>query len=365
MRLLIPLAVLMVVVIAACGPAEQPSDQRQEALTRGSLQLATGQEDTLPSSHFNGAISLELRAPSKVPQDGLLNGLDVVMTNESTQPLRFFYSGDVLDFEVLDADGEVVWRHLHWAVLPKAMFTLALGESMPVSDLGFGGNAEWDLRDGEGLPVAPGEYQVRGIVEVELRDLASEGTARLETPAQTLTVQEAPLPDYAKALDVELIAPSEVRAGVPVPVDMRFTNNGDKTLALWWSGHGQSPRSHHSDIAIFRDGEPIWRVIDANEIKASWGIVMLAPGETQTMSSIRFVVSGDGFKGDGEPWEWDQRADCGEHRFEPCETPVAPGTYTIRGVINVSPPETLEQEAPFTPERSAIATEPHELVITP
>ncbi|MEX0762464.1 MAG: hypothetical protein WD333_08550 [Dehalococcoidia bacterium] len=366
MRILISLAVVLAAVMTACGPGTEAAAPGQGTPTPGSQQVAASQEVTpTPASYLDGDITVELRVPGEVSQGDRLTGLDVIITNEGIEPLKFFYSGNVLDFEVLNADGDIIWRQLGPYVEPLGTFNLLPGQSDVVSELNWASQGMWDLRDREGFPVDPGEYQVRGVVTVLLQDPADGGdTERLVTAAHTLTVQEAPLPDYAQALDVELIAPSEVRAGAPVPVDMRFTNNGDKPLALWWSGYNQAPRSHHLDIVIFRDDEPIWRVVDAHDIRSS-GIVMLEPGETQTMSSISFVTSGNGFKGEGEPWEWDQRADCGEHRFEPCETPVAPGTYTIRGVINVSPPETLEQEAPFTPERSAIATAPHEFVITP
>jgi hypothetical protein len=265
-------------VVAACGQLGESSGPREGT--------------PMPASYFDRAITLELKAPSEVHQGERLKGLDVVMTNQGEEPFTFYYSGNLLDFEVLDGEGDVVWRYLGVSILPLGTFTLVPRESKAVSEFHWTSQGQWDLRDREGFPVGPGEYQVRGVVTLHLQDPAEDQSEeRLETAPHTLTVHEAPLPDYAQAIALELTAPPEARSGEPVPIDLRITNTGDEPLVLWWSGHNQIPRSHHSDIVIFQDGKPIWRAIDAYDVRAS-GIVTLGPGESQAMSSIPFLNQG-------------------------------------------------------------------------
>lgn len=329
--------------------------------TRPSTEPAT---TSASARYFDDTIALKLVADPEVRQGERLRGVDVVMTNEGKEPFTFFYSGNLLDFEVLDGAGDVIWKYLAVYLQPLGTFTLAPGESTAASELHWTSQGQWDLRESEGFPVEPGTYQVRGVLTFLLQDPAEDGSEqRLETPLHALTVHRASLPDYARVIELELIVPQEVRSGEPVTLDLRFTNFGQRPVVLWWSGHNQIPRFHHSDIVVVRGGAAVWRVVDANDVRGL-GTVTLGPGESRSMSEIRFVTPGGGFKGSGEPWEWDQRADCGEHRFVPCELPVEPGIYTIRAVINVSPPETLDQVPPFTPERTALVTESHQLVIT-
>ncbi|MDA0987866.1 MAG: BsuPI-related putative proteinase inhibitor [Chloroflexi bacterium] len=276
----------------------------------------------------------------------------VIIKNVSGSILRLWYGADYVVFQVRDGSDNTIGPEAGAYLLWLGGMQLFPGQVRVVEQIR---SLERDL---EGFPLEPGEYQIKGIVKFSLQDPphGSRSYERLETSVHTLTITEAPLPEYAKAIELELTAPSEVRAGESVPMDMRITNTSDKPVILWWSSDKVGPRPNDIEIVVFRDGEPVWRATSAHGVQYQ-GTITLGPGESQTMSGMSFRATNGRYKSSGDPWEWDQRADCGE--------PVEPGTYTVRGVVNVSPPETMEQEPPFTAERTTIATEPRELVIIP
>ena len=354
-RLLIPVLSigLMTAVTIAC---EQPLDSSVQ------------QEVTpTPASYFDGVITLKLIAPQEARQWEQITGLDVVMTNRGQEPFTFWFGSNLLLVTIFDGQGKELWRPLGAFPLWLSSYTLEPGESRPLSSLNnklF--PVQWDLRDLEGFPVGPGEYKIKGIVTLWFQDPSPGSTKELwETSAHTLTITGTPMPQYAQGIKIELTAPSEARAGEPLPMDLRITNTSDKPVILWWSGDKVSPKPNDMDIVIFQEDKPIWRATSAHGVQYQ-GTITLGPGESQSMSGMSFRATNSRYKSSGDPWVWDQVAACGDYpRFEPCQDPVEPGTYTIRGVVNVSPPETLEQEPPFIAERTTIATEPMELVITP
>ncbi|MEX0761965.1 MAG: hypothetical protein WD333_05960 [Dehalococcoidia bacterium] len=179
MRLLISLAVLLTAVMIACGTGTEAAPE---------------QGTPMPASYLDGDITVELRAPGEVSQGDRITGLDVIIANESDELFTFFYSGNVLDFEVLNGDGDIIWRQLGGYDEPLGTFNLLPGQSDAVSELNWASQGMWDLRDEEGFPVEPGEYQVRGLVTVWLQEPADGGERdQLVTAAHTLTVQETPL----------------------------------------------------------------------------------------------------------------------------------------------------------------------------
>ena len=44
------------------------------------------------------------------------------------------------------------------------------------------------------------------------------------------------------------------------------------------------------------------------------------------------------FEGLGESWTWDFHGHCGDQYFSRCRSPIEPGSYSVRGVVNVAPP---------------------------
>ncbi|MDA1174021.1 MAG: hypothetical protein O2826_05825 [Chloroflexi bacterium] len=289
---------------------------------------------------------LQLIAPETINQGEWLEGLDVILTDTSGQLREFASGAGILDFEVTDARGNVIWQNLKVIPLPLVFRTIHPYDVLSVADMHMAAPGKWDLRDPNGIPVEPGEYQLTGIVSL--------GGARMTTAAQTLTVLPAPLPDYAHSMQLELLAPPTFATGQPVPLDMRVTNTGNAPVSLLWSGGGQFPPFHYLDILIYRDDAVIWRASLAHGLRGS-GDFILAPGEGRTMSSL--------FEGYGAPWFWDQSQGCGDNRDGACEDFVGPGTYIIRGAASVTPPWVLEQDPPFTLKFTTVTTPPQELII--
>jgi hypothetical protein len=324
-----------------------------------------------PASHFDGAISVALKAPAAVRQREQLTGLDVVMTNEGEEPFVFQFSGNLLDFEVLDPEGVVIWSFLGGWDLPLGNFTLKPGESQALSRMEWSVQGKWGLRDRQGFPVPPGEYGIRGVARLEIPGREFGTVDPLRTSVHTLTVEGVPLPAYAQDVELELLVPDEAKAGKsipialaaePIPIDLRVTNNGEKSLSLWWSGVNTHPRFNYLNIYAFRNGEPIWDVISVIDID-NRGMVTLEPGESRTLSSFTLEPEQRGFEpsnyeGTGEPWLWNQRADCGKYPGNPCGHLVEPGVYTVRAVVTVS------EDPSFSADHAAIATDTHQLVIT-
>ncbi|MFH1560442.1 MAG: hypothetical protein ABID84_03420 [Chloroflexota bacterium] len=338
------------------------------AVLAASCQLANSSlnenETPTPASYFDGTITLELIAPSEVSQGEVLMGLDVVMTNEGQEPFAFCFGSDLRLFNIIDGEGKEVWHSVASGEGWLAFYTLEPGESRVLSSLSNNlAPQQWDLRDPEGFPSGPGKYQVKGMVTLCFES-PEPGLAhqRLETSVHTLTIKEAPMPEYAQGIELALTAPAEARAGDPVPMDMHITNKGNGPVVLWWGDEALYLPDKYLDIVIFEEDKPIWRATSAQGVPSWLGIITLNPGESQTMSNMSFDARKDAYWSSGKPLVWNQVANC-DAGFEPCDEPVGPGTYTIRGVVNVSPPEALGQEGPL--ERTTIATEPHQLVITP
>jgi hypothetical protein len=289
---------------------------------------------------------LRLIAPETINQGERLDGLDVILTDTSGRLREFASGASILDFEVADAHGNLIWQNLKVIPLPLVFRTIRPYDALSVANMPLTASGKWDLRDPDGVPVEPGEYQLTGIISL--------GGARMTTTAHTLTVLPAQLPDYAQPVRVELLVPPTSVAGQPVPMDMRVTNTGDAPVSLLWSGGGQTPPFHYLGVLIYRNDALIGRASLAHGVDGT-GDFILAPGEGRTMSSL--------FEGYGDPWFWDQPQECSYHRNDPCEGFVGPGTYIIRGTISVVPPWVLDQEAPFTMEFTTVTTPPQELVI--
>lgn len=120
------------------------------------------------------------------------------------------------------------------------------------------------------------------------------------------------------SLRLELVAPTTIRAGAPVPVALRLTNVADRPAELHLVG-----REIAFDIVVAReDGTVVWRRLTRAAIQGILQIRTLAPGETLELRDV-----------------WRQRSDAGH--------PVPPGTYTLLGVVPT--------EEPKRPLRTAVA----------
>jgi len=103
---------------------------------------------------------------------------------------------------------------------------------------------------------------------------------------------------------LEIVAPSTVRPGESVPVALRVTNPGDRSLDLYLVG-----RTITFDIVVAApDGQVVWRRLEGASVQQILQVRTLAPGETLELRDA-----------------WSQRTNAG--------APTAPGSYTMQGVI--------------------------------
>lgn len=290
-------------------------------------------------------ISLQLIAPSQVQQYGHVDGLDILLTNSGDAATFSHGCGGDMLFKVFDSNGNEVWHSSDWMLPCLAHTTVKHDESVSISTFS-GGTVSWDLRDQNGFPVPPGDYTVQGLFH--------QPATPLVTPKQRLTVLPAQMPAYAKQIKLDITAPAAAKAGDTIPMDLRLTNTGNEPLTYWWSGTNYAPRLNYVNIVVIKDGEPIWSTIDAHDITGE-GPETLAPSEEKAVGSLF-----------AQTWTWDLHADCsgGLSRYQRCDTPVEPGTYTVRAEVNVSPPGTQDQTTSSPPERTAVSVQ-QTLVVEP
>lgn len=117
----------------------------------------------------SGAVTVELELPDTVrPGDEVPITLRV--RNTGTGPVELRMTGDPVAFDlfVTRPDGTEVLRRLHGEVIAEVLQQRFLppGEAIELPD-------QWQQRDDEGRPVAPGTYYVQGIVPAEDLDLTS------------------------------------------------------------------------------------------------------------------------------------------------------------------------------------------------
>lgn len=110
----------------------------------------------------------------------------------------------------------------------------------------------------------------------------------------------------ADSLDLELLLPSRVRAGAPVPIRLRVRNRTGRSLDLYLLG-----RTTTFDVVITGvGGEEVWRRLEDEVIPAIVHLRPLAPAEPLEAEAV-----------------WDQHTKGGKR--------VAPGEYTVRGILLV------------------------------
>lgn len=103
---------------------------------------------------------------------------------------------------------------------------------------------------------------------------------------------------------LEIVVPSRVRPGEPVPIALRATNPGDRSLDLYLLG-----RTITFDIVVAApDGRVVWRRLEGATVQQILQIRTLAPGETLELRDA-----------------WSQRTNAG--------AAATPGSYTVQGII--------------------------------
>jgi len=121
-------------------------------------------------------------------------------------------------------------------------------------------------------------------------------------------VVEAPTTPSAErqvdSMRVELVVPSRVAAGQPVPMTLRLRNTLDRPITLYLQG-----RPVAFDLVVEQsEGAVIWRRLEGAAASAILGVRTLAPGEV-----LDFKES------------WDQRSRAGRQ--------VRPGKYSVSGSV--------------------------------
>lgn len=161
-------------------------------------QRASGLHAQDPSALLLDAITIELVASPIAVSGTWLDGIDIVMTNSDSIPFHFSSGADILDFHVLDENGDIVWKYLGDGVLPNYLrdSTIDPHQSISVSELARRKPVLWNLRSGLGYTeqtplVEPGIYRLKGFVTILLPSSSmSYQTLRLETGLQRLVIRQ-------------------------------------------------------------------------------------------------------------------------------------------------------------------------------
>ena len=118
----------------------------------------------------------------------------------------------------------------------------------------------------------------------------------------------------APALTLGLEVPASVRVGTPVSFKVTVQNTSNRPVALTLGG-----RPPYDVVVTTPDGQEVWRWSHGEAIQAILELKTLKPGEALEFAAV-----------------WGQRDNAG--------TPVPAGTYWVRGVVNLDPPEQLATE---------------------
>lgn len=170
-------------------------------LTIGTLMLACSQSVSGlyaqdPSTSLPDAITIELVASPIAISGTWLDGIDIVMTNSDSIPFHFSSGADILDFQVLDENDNIVWKYLGGGILPSYLRHSTIGpyQSISVSELARTRPVLWNLRSGLGYTeqtplVEPGIYHLKGFVTVLLPSTSRSYQAlQLETDLQEIVI---------------------------------------------------------------------------------------------------------------------------------------------------------------------------------
>jgi hypothetical protein len=125
---------------------------------------------------------------------------------------------------------------------------------------------------------------------------AARTPAAVGEPSSAVTVSDS--------LNVELVAPQEVRAGEPVRFLLRVRNAAGRPLDVSLVG-----RTIVFDIVVTAtDGREVWQRLRGETLQPILRVEHLEPGKTLELNEI-----------------WDQHSNDG--------TPASPGAYRVRGIV--------------------------------
>jgi hypothetical protein len=152
----------------------------------------------------------------------------------------------------------------------------------------------------------------------------TRGGAASATPTP-LDTAPTPFDTAVTALDslsLELVLPHRVRAGEPVPIELRVQNLTRRSLDLYLRG-----RAVTWDVIVARrGGDVVWRRLEDEIIPAIVHLRTLAPGERLEADAV-----------------WNQRTNQGRR--------VEAGEYTARGLLLVDGEPLQTASVPFAIEQ--------------
>lgn len=172
----VPRSLLPLLAFAAgCGAPEPAGDGGREeptvhaeapAATRPEAPAARRQHPAATRPHTEAgmprapadSLRLALELPDSV-RAGAAVPIALRVTNAGEEPVRLELRGRPIAFDIVveSSDGSVVWRRLEGRMVTAILqlMTLGPGETLELRE-------EWDQRAGDGTPVDPGAYTVRG-----------------------------------------------------------------------------------------------------------------------------------------------------------------------------------------------------------
>jgi hypothetical protein len=124
-------------------------------------------------------------------------------------------------------------------------------------------------------------------------------------PGGVVESQTTPPPErQADSMRVELVVPSRVAIGQPVPMTLRIRNTNDRPITLYLQG-----RPIAFDLVVEQSGgEVVWRRLEGATVTAILGVRTLAPGEVLDLEE-----------------SWNQQTRTGRR--------VKPGDYSVSGSV--------------------------------
>lgn len=246
------------------------------------------------------ALVLEIAVPSQAPsywrqpywQLGQPLVFSLKLRNVTDRPVELTLLGrPAYDIAVsVDYDRKEIWRFSRGQPIHEIA---ELRRLAPLEELHF--SVEWNQRDNEGNPIEPGEYCVKGFLNV---------TPEVEpTPTRCMYIGQG-LP-VRLSLDV----PSRVRIGESVPIVLKIENITNCPVTLVGTRWNFAVTTLDGTLVLWSGALPWWRLPFPVPLHPPEYIMTLQPGETKAVEMT-----------------WDQ--------FDNEGYPVKPGVYRIQGLLS-------------------------------
>jgi hypothetical protein len=121
---------------------------------------------------------------------------------------------------------------------------------------------------------------------------------------------------FLASMTLQIVLPPTVRVSEPVPITLRLTNTGRKSVTAYLQG-----RPVAFDVIVSRhNGTVVWRRLEGAVVSAVLQVRTLAPGEALEFSD-----------------SWSQQSNLGKS--------VGPGEYLVTGVLPTDPPAELRTQS--------------------